>query len=134
MNRYVDFISSLILSCFVILMWKFKNIFTASPNEFYFGISTLILFNLTIFTKIYCTFLMKTKLIFINFILSFLLLYCWFTSTIVSIISNYNIADTIITFLCFVLSIIQFITIILNIISKYKKSCVEKNNKKEVPL
>lgn len=121
MNKYADFIIALTLSCFAFLMWKFKNIFAATPKDFYFGISALILFNLCIFAHIYCTYLRKTNLILVNLILVFLLLSGWFLSTKTSFIYNYNIVDTVITFLCFVLAIIQFIFIIINGINKYKK-------------
>ena len=121
MNKYVDFISALILSCFAFLMWELKNIFAATPGDFYFQIWMLILFNLSIFATVYCSYLNKTNLILVNLILAFLLLLGWFSSTKTSFTYNYNIVDTIITCLCFILAIIQFICIIINGINKYTK-------------
>ncbi len=121
MNKYIDFIVALILSCFSFLMWELKNIFAATPEDFYFQIWALILFNLSIFATVYCSYLNKTNLILVNLILAFLLSFSWFSSTKTSFTYNYNIANTIITFLCFMLSVIQFICIIINGINKYTK-------------
>ncbi|HSQ87826.1 hypothetical protein [Romboutsia sp.] len=121
MNKYVDFIAALTLSCFAFLMWKLKALFAATPENFYFQISLLILFNLGIFASIYCSYLAKTNLILVNLILVFLLLSSWFLSTKTSFTHNHNIVDAIITFLCFMIAMIQFVCIIINGINKHKK-------------
>lgn len=120
MNKYIDFLTALILSLFSYLLWIFNDIFAATHEQSYFGISALILFNLVLFSYIYCSYLKKTNLILFNYILVFLLSYSWFSSTKLSFISNYNKIDTFITFLCFMLSIIHLIFLIKNTIIKYK--------------
>ncbi|MGL4911034.1 MAG: hypothetical protein ACRC3Y_01250, partial [Romboutsia sp.] len=101
MNKYADFLSSLILSLFVYLMGIFKGIFTATQEEFNFGISALIFFNLLLVSNVYCSYLKKTNFICLNSIFGFSLSYLWFLLTKASFMSNCNKIDTFITLLCF---------------------------------
>lgn len=129
MNKYADFLSSLILSLFVYLLWIFKGIFAATPDEFNFGISALIFFNLLLFSNVYCSYLKKTNLILLNSLFVFSLSYSWFSSTKASFTSNYNVIDTFITLLCFILSLIQLTFLLVNAVTKYKN---KKYRKKKV--
>jgi hypothetical protein len=122
MNKYVDFVIGSTLSVFIFLIWYFKSLFSATPNNFYFGIAALILFNLAILTKVYCTYLSKTNLVLANSVLVFFLLCCWFSTTKTSFTYNYYLSDTIINLLCFILATIQFLCIISNGVNKVKNN------------